>query len=288
MIHLKMPPDYISPECSPPRTSTVHRAEGVSTTTMNCAKSNVESVEDATTDTNSQGSLSFSDVMNDYDSDLDFVGASPSEQVNIEVMTYSDTLAAIENLTSKLDWKAYVEGPGYDRKKFLLHSPFAIQNYVNDGDFVSLRNIMDRLCADNCTLRTRTIPESMMGKELFLRMMQSIYDTFPDYTLHVHSVSYNTGKRTITWRCTSRGTKVFTNDHEFLFNTIKYGSSDAISERLQQAALEIESRGGLYSVRTEVLVVFTLTSDRMCVKKIGVSANVLEVASVNPEDLRYP
>jgi hypothetical protein len=182
----------------------------------------------------------------------------------------------VEELSWRQRWESFINNPAADRKDFLLHVPFAIQDYVNAGDLESLRSLMDRLCSPNCTLRTRVLSESRDGREKFIEIFASRLRSVPDYCFIVKSSLYSPRHRMLTFDGISTGTRAFEDSSAYIYDTVHFGGRQVIDENLRIAAMRIQRSGRMFNYSADIQIRFQLNEDLM-VTKIVKSTNVTRV-----------
>jgi hypothetical protein len=174
-------------------------------------------------------------------------------------------------------WMRFITDATVSWRDFFLYLPFAIQFHVNSENYVELESLFNEAMTEDCTLRTRVLPETTNGKSLFLEMFQSLHRSIPDYTMLVQKSTLSMQKRLLMFHAITEGTRVRHDSSEYIYNTVTHGSKGVIDESLRRKAVEIERQGGCYSAKTEDVVKFYLNADRTRISKIVTSVNVIEV-----------
>lgn len=165
-----------------------------------------------------------------------------------------------------------------DRKSTLLYAPQTLQQHVNSGDFDKLRDFVYDACHDSCTFQSSSMTSEVVGKQKFLEFFWSITQACPDFLLVINRTQYNTSKNVVIAMMESSGCKLFSNQSEHLFNTIRFGPPDCIEPRLKQQALDIEKTGKHYKFVTDIVMLLFLNADCTKIQHVRMTLSITGIS----------
>ncbi len=210
--------------------------------------------------------------------DVDFWGSFgvSLDQVNEQTVVFSRTRAQ----DSMPAWKLLMLEPNPDPKAYLFNSPFAVQENVNTSNFPALRTLMSRLCVPGCALGTRIVPNINEGTSQFPNIFESLVRTRPDYTMAITNIRMNSARQVLEFYASCRGSQIFNDPLEVLYNTIDHGRRGTVDERLRRRAMNIRATGSKIVIDEESKVTWTLTPDCASIRRISLSTNVVAVGEL--------
>lgn len=168
-----------------------------------------------------------------------------------------------------------------ERKAILMYAPQTLQQHVNCGDFDKLRDFVYDACHDACTFQSSSMTSEAHGKQKFLEFFWSITQASPDFLLVINRTQYNSAKNVVIAMMESSGCKLFSNQSEYLFNTLRFGPPDCVDPRLKAQAAEIESSGKHYKFVTDIVMLLFLNAECTKIQHVRMTLTVTGISVSN-------
>jgi hypothetical protein len=165
-----------------------------------------------------------------------------------------------------------------ERKSMLLMAPQTLQQSVNSGDFEKLRDFVYDACHDDCTFQSSSMTSEVHGKQRFLEFFWSLTQACPDFLLVINRTQYNASKNVVIAMMESSGCKLFSNQSEYLFNTLRFGPPDCVDPQLKERALEIENSGKHYKFVTDIVMLLFLNAECTKIQHVRMTLSVTGIS----------
>jgi hypothetical protein len=216
------------------------------------------------------------DELDDASLSSDYICCSFTSEEE-ESKTSMDSQSSDSNKRRKIDnhlekYNFIGQGQADERQKYLLSAPRLIQKCFNTGNFDKMKEILDDIFLEDCSLQTPSMLREEYGKNRIVDMFVSLANSFPDMVLNSKKSSLNVRKKFISLNVEGSGTKRFTDKDEHLFNIFlqQSDSAEKPDDDLMQRVQSIEASGGHYRLYGKSIWYFILTSDMLSVKKLVV------------------
>lgn len=156
---------------------------------------------------------------------------------------------------------------------YLLRAPKNILDACNMGDMHAVREILNRICTEDCLLSTPALTTDLCGRHHVYSLFQAMQSTHPDMAMVSQPTKLADGK--IFCKFAFSGTKLFDKESDYLFYTFKFGGSDDAT--VVESAAKIRSAGKLFMVMGKGALELFLNAEMTRVSKVAFHWKIVDV-----------